>query len=545
MINNEPAAILGCFLRGMIGERPKSEVLAISKSNFGLFQDLAGIERMDSNYIEPIVSDSKFDIVLGDFPIGLKKDKHTEKSDELSNFPKNWCFIYDSLCLLNDNGIGLFVIEPTCFNFENGKRFRKFLGMKGFFVSAFFNMPEKILEPETGLRPVLVCITRSVSDSLYVGEMEGCDQAASLGHAFIGNEDSGDLLCGTMVPAEIFRGGFSQLKAAKKIDVLSSQYGAYEKYALNEIAEVVNSAKTETDFEVIDNTIYIRIVGKPVLFTELDNITGSHRNYLQLVLKPFVNNEYLRLYFQSTLGQLILESISTSIGILRLSRSSLSKILVSVPSISIQREIIATHKKLGILKGAIDVFDSEISLNPTSSVVIQAQLDSILDVLNKLTDSDRVRSMARFGEDKHREFKESLSLCISKGTKEKYIETAALKTIVAFLNSEGGTLLVGVSDRGEVKGVDSEIEKFYGGDSDKFFKHFKNKLKERIGEQYYPFFDYRLVDLDARKVLEVSCRPASTPCYLDGIEFYVRTNPASDQLHGPKLVEYVRHRFPN
>jgi predicted HTH transcriptional regulator len=51
-------------------------------------------------------------------------------------------------------------------------------------------------------------------------------------------------------------------------------------------------------------------------------------------------------------------------------------------------------------------------------------------------------SLARSGESKIIEYKESFSLDIRKGSKEKYIELSALKTIVAFLNTNGGTLLV-------------------------------------------------------------------------------------------------------
>ena len=50
------------------------------------------------------------------------------------------------------------------------------------------------------------------------------------------------------------------------------------------------------------------------------------------------------------------------------------------------------------------------------------------------------------GESKTVEFKETFALDVKKGTKEKYIEKSALKTIVAFLNAEGGDLLVGVND---------------------------------------------------------------------------------------------------
>ncbi|MCK5828589.1 ATP-binding protein, partial [Candidatus Bipolaricaulota bacterium] len=73
--------------------------------------------------------------------------------------------------------------------------------------------------------------------------------------------------------------------------------------------------------------------------------------------------------------------------------------------------------------------------------------------------------------------------------------------------------------------------------------HFKNQLKQRIGEQNYPFINQHLVELGRAYVLMVDCKPATSPCYLDGKEFYVRTNPATDKLEGSKLVEYVQNHF--
>jgi hypothetical protein len=52
-----------------------------------------------------------------------------------------------------------------------------------------------------------------------------------------------------------------------------------------------------------------------------------------------------------------------------------------------------------------------------------------------------------------------------------------------------------------------------------------------------------LVNVLGIDILMVDCRTASGPCFLDGNEFYVRTNPATDKLDGPKLVEYVRNHF--
>jgi predicted HTH transcriptional regulator len=201
-----------------------------------------------------------------------------------------------------------------------------------------------------------------------------------------------------------------------------------------------------------------------------------------------------------------------------------------------------THRRLKHLKDAIDKISQELSINPTNSELIQSQLDPMLKVIDSLSDADWVRSIVREGESKTTEFKETLSMDVKKQTKEKYIELLVLKTVVAFLNTEGGNLIIGITDDGQIPGVNFEIKKFFKN-SDKFLLHLKNLIKKKIGEQFYPFVNYRLIDIDSRQVLLVECKASEDPCYLDDIDFYVRTNPATDKLEGPKLVKYIQHHF--
>ncbi len=117
-----------------------------------------------------------------------------------------------------------------------------------------------------------------------------------------------------------------------------------------------------------------------------------------------------------------------------------------------------------------------------------------------------------------------------------------MKTIGAFLNSEGGDLLIGVNDDGEITGVDAEIEKFFKN-GDKYLLNFKSKLKTNVGEEFYPLIDYKLIEVNGRQVLRVNCGIASSPCFLDDAEFYVRSGPATDRLDGKKQHEYIKQKF--
>lgn len=147
-------------------------------------------------------------------------------------------------------------------------------------------------------------------------------------------------------------------------------------------------------------------------------------------------------------------------------------------------------------------------------------------------------------ESKTLEFKQTLSVDVRKNEKQKYIEIASLKTMAGFLNSDGGTLLVGVSDNQEPLGLEDEISRFHKGSTDKLLLHFKNLLRRYIGEEFYPLLDYRIVHFGGKSILRVDCKRSDQPCFI-GDDFYVRINPATDKLTGPTMLQYVSTRFPN
>ncbi|MGO1369432.1 type I restriction-modification system subunit M [Senegalia sp. (in: firmicutes)] len=336
---------------------------------------------------------------------------------------------------------------------------------------------------------------------------------------------------------------FEQIRAKKQIEGLETQYNKYKKTIFENIIKEFNIGSQNKYFEEIENTIYIPRIGTSNPVCSISELILKEQNYFQIVLKDTISNEYLAAMFKSDLGRLILETSKTAGLMKRIDKTSLCKSIIPVPDIDIQKQIGRTLDKLETLKEGINKFDKELALNPTTSIKIVDQLDQILAVLEELTDADYIRNMIRKGESKILEFKETFSYDVRKKSKEKYIEKSALKTIVGFLNSDGGILLIGVNDEGIIKGINTESEKFYKNNNDRYLLNFKNALKEKIGEIFYPFIRYRMVDIDKKLVLMVECEKSDQPCYLEDEEFYVRTNPATDKLSGRKMFEYIRSHF--
>jgi hypothetical protein len=146
------------------------------------------------------------------------------------------------------------------------------------------------------------------------------------------------------------------------------------------------------------------------------------------------------------------------------------------------------------------------------------------------------------GESEKLEFKSTLRRNIHTGEKDKRMERAVLKSLVAFLNSNGGTLLVGVSDEGEMTGID--LDSFES--RDKLGLHFTNIISSQIGNRFLPFISFRLIPVDEVWVLRADCRPSNEPVFLrDGNEefFYIRSGPSSVEVKGSELVSFIDKRF--
>jgi hypothetical protein len=160
----------------------------------------------------------------------------------------------------------------------------------------------------------------------------------------------------------------------------------------------------------------------------------------------------------------------------------------------------------------------------------------------RISRPEAVRQMINRGESVDQEFKGSLRTNLKTGEVDRRMEQAVLKTITAFLNSDGGMLFIGVNDDGSARGID--VQHF--DNQDKFMLHFSNLVNETIGKRFLPFVEMRLVELDQATIMAVRCSRCNVPAFLkmDKEEmFYVRSGASSSELKGREMVDYINQRF--
>ncbi len=147
------------------------------------------------------------------------------------------------------------------------------------------------------------------------------------------------------------------------------------------------------------------------------------------------------------------------------------------------------------------------------------------------------------GESTHLEFKSTMRLNLRSGKNDKAIELAWLKGVAAFLNSEGGILLLGVADDGEVLGLAADA---FAND-DKCLLHFKNLVNQHLGAEAMRCLRFTLFWLDDKQIGAIECEPAADPVYLrqgnSGEAFLIRTGPSNSELPISRALSYIDSRF--
>ncbi len=220
-------------------------------------------------------------------------------------------------------------------------------------------------------------------------------------------------------------------------------------------------------------------------------------------------------------------------------------------------------KVQGLSLGAVDFitkpFDAEEVIARVTSQIevyrlqhnLRSENDALNDKLNALTVNDDphnpqqqegwLRSIITQGESDKVEFKSTLRWNLRKDCSDKAMEVAWMKSVVAFLNTDGGILIVGVEDNGNVLGTDAD--RF--ANDDKLLLHINNLIKQNIGLEFANAIRFNLLPIDGKSVVVFECGVSPAPVFLKngGAEdFYVRVGPGSRKLTTSEVIAYLSNR---
>lgn len=260
--------------------------------------------------------------------------------------------------------------------------------------------------------------------------------------------------------------------------------------------------------------------------------------------------EYAKLYFESELGRLVLSHLPQSPTMPMLSISDLSTLEIPVPSLGDQKNIIKLAQKLDSAAKHLVDLKKELTSNPSLIREVEESTDNFIYQISSVNNEALVKHLLSLNETKHIEFKQFFFLShqqvYQEGGKVKVSEeeqSKVVKNIASFLNSEGGTLLLGVEDDATVVGVDKELNKLKIKKLEQYFKRIERKVVNQLGEKISKLLEFSSVLEGENTIVVIKCDKSPVPVFQVKREFYIRRTAESEAIFGNEMLDYIKMHF--
>ncbi|MDA9930931.1 putative DNA binding domain-containing protein [Alphaproteobacteria bacterium] len=470
----------------------------------------------------------------------------------------------------------------------------KFEGM-GLYPSSVLQLPQSFFGEQTAIAPVLVCLLkRDKFNLVYFCEFEEKDLDDNLeyfvenhrGQSLDGENDfvnyvtngarnvdylinqvriqrfaDDDNLFYGIFEALLHFPGFEFWKFITHHDEIDSDFAAYEKCYLSSISD--NFKVTKGTFNEDDNTIYVPLIGTQPVIGDLSSSRIKHQNLCQVTLNPKrVMASYLITYLNSPNGRMFWQAaLAAKDGVIkRLTIRDIQQLVISLPSIEQQRAIAEVSVKIENAMTALEGIKNSLSLNPVSSEQELQKLNSLIDAMSEVSpllceESIIHEFKASFkkpypsfpepqvNDNGQTEFHLGKHVFASKKKVETFIGQIVAKSIASFLNTRGGTLVIGVHERGNNK-------ELVGIDREEFDSHdqYERALVQLLNDSFGPVVVSKRIstvikNIDGVNVCVVKCEPPIDDdiVYLND-EVFVRTGPRVDKLSTKEVVALAQSR---
>jgi very-short-patch-repair endonuclease len=172
----------------------------------------------------------------------------------------------------------------------------------------------------------------------------------------------------------------------------------------------------------------------------------------------------------------------------------------------------------------------------------QTEKNRYLDAICRLVGRIATNSPVEGGETEETEFKSTLRVNMITRQRDPRMEFSALKALAGLLNSNGGKLVIGVSDDGKAVGLG--IDGFEN--EDRMSLYLNNLIHDRIGSHHSAHIRVRFEGYEDARIMAIACSRARLPVFLKdggGEKFFMRSGTSTRELSGIQQFEYIKSRF--
>lgn len=174
---------------------------------------------------------------------------------------------------------------------------------------------------------------------------------------------------------------------------------------------------------------------------------------------------------------------------------------------------------------------------------------AVLDELRSIERTPDLALLIAGGESASLEFKQTMRWDTELQKRSTEVLKASVKTVCAFLNSSGGTLLIGVADTGEPKGLEDDLQDFSDKKTtDGFELKFRGALSSNLDPDRNQLVTLTFPHVRGVQICRVDVSPSPRPVFLVAkgslAVFFVRKGNASYPLSDVRLAcEYVHDHW--
>ncbi len=173
----------------------------------------------------------------------------------------------------------------------------------------------------------------------------------------------------------------------------------------------------------------------------------------------------------------------------------------------------------------------------------------VIDLANgkKTAEVEDWQAVILKGESDTIEFKSTLRWNLKTEKVDKNLEYVVVKTVSAFLNSEGGRLFIGVADNGELLGLETDYRSFQKKPNrDGLMLKLSSLISQHIGKEYHKFVNVEIRVMEEKDICCISVVAADKPAFTkkkSSEEFYIRASAASVPLSLSESHKYISSRW--
>ena len=470
------------------------------------------------NNFENIIQRNKYDLILFELPVGLKRPN---PDDLIHDFIQS---------KLSKFGVALNVSTQISFGkriydkYPNSLRHRQsILGNIWQYASVIFSLYE------------FLKYSKNIEEHPLKNGSNLNIECADFTKFISGDEKYNDIKIHTAMPSDFFDASntiqqniIREKNKNKEFKQLHSLW--INKYRCDLTKSNPKRELVKKELKKIENGIFIPTIPSSTNKVEIDSKNLKSWAYWMVVLDPTkINNEYAMSYLNSKLGKEQLMSHATGSTIKHINSDALSKIGIVFKTLAAQKKIAETKKKLedfvnasvGLLSD-LEEKGEDFDFNPEN-------------ILKKMPDYE-FNTLINLDESEFLERKETLRKDTKKKEFQNYITEACLKTIVAFLNSKGGKLIVGQKDDKVISGIEEDNFKT----NDDWSKFFKDKVKTHIGLTFMQTnIDFKFYKKNEKTIAVINCKKLEKgkQAYLNDQDLYVRVGPSSEKLSAKQALE--------